>query len=145
MAALRTGLKVNGALVAVTQSSVHIFKPAHSKGAHKSFDNYFCDAAAVVRYQDQGYAIVGVFGDGTARAYTIPSMKEIASSKASDILDVRRFSDAVITPTGNILGFTGPSETAFINVWGKLNFKRTCYVCWPRAVSVIGLHSVIPI
>ena len=106
MAALRTGLKVNGALVAITQSSIHIFKPATSKGAHK------------------GYAIVGLFGDGTARAYTIPSMKEIATSNARDILDVRRFSDAVITPTGNILGFTGPSEMALINVWGKFNFKE---------------------
>lgn len=118
MAALRTGLKVNGALVAITPNSIHIFKPASSKGAHKSFDNYFCDAAGVVRYQDQSYSIVGLFGDGTARAYTIPSMKEIASVKAADILDVRRFSDAVITSTGNVLGFTGPSEMALINVWG---------------------------
>lgn len=118
MAALRTGHKVSGALAAVTQSSVHVFKPASSKGAHKSFDSYFCDAAAVVQYQNQGYAIVGLFGDGTARAYTIPALKEIATIKASDILDVRRLSDAVITPTGNVLGFTGPSEMALINLWG---------------------------
>ena len=118
MAALRTGLKVNGALAAVTQGSIHVFKPASSKGAHKSFDSYFCDAAAVVQYQNQGHAIVGLFGDGTARAYTIPALKEIASIKVGDILDVRRFSDAVITPTGNVLGFTGPSEMALINVWG---------------------------
>ena len=118
MAALRTGLRVNGALVAVTPASIHIFRPATAKGAHKSFDNYFCDAAGVVRYQDQGYAILGLFGDGNARAFAIPSLKEITSIKANDILDVRRFSDAVITPTGNILGFTGPSEMALLNIWG---------------------------
>ncbi|KAF2481501.1 snare-dependent exocytosis protein [Neohortaea acidophila] len=121
MAALRSGHRVNGALVAVTPSSIHIFKPASAKGAHKSFDNYFCDAAAIVRYQDRGHAILGLFGDGTARAYAIPSIKEIASTKINDILDVRRLGDAVITPTGNILGFTSPSELAVLNVWGAGN------------------------
>lgn len=118
MAALRTGNKTNGALIAVTSNSIHIFKPASAKGAHKSFDSFFCDAAGVARYQDQGYAIIGLFGDGTTRAYAIPSIKEIASAKLTDILDVRRFGDAVITPTGHILGFASPSEVALLNVWG---------------------------
>jgi syntaxin-binding protein 5 len=118
MGSLRTGLKVNGALVAVTPTSVHVFRPATSKGAHKSFDSVFCDAAAITRYQDQGYALVGLFGDGTARAYSIPSLREIASTKAGKILDVRRFGDAAITSTGHILGFTGPSELAWISIWG---------------------------
>ena len=118
MAALRTGLKVNGALLAVTPTSIHIFKPATAKGAHKSFDSYFCDAAGVVRYQDQGYALVVLFGDGNARAFSIPALREIGSVKANEILDVRRFSDAVISPTGNIIGFTGPSEMALISVFG---------------------------
>lgn len=118
MAALRTGLKINGAVLAVTPTSIHIFKPATAKGAHKSFDSYFCDAAGIVRYQDQGYAMVGLFGDGNARAFSIPSLREIGSVKANDILNVRRFSDAVISPTGKILGFTGPSEMALINIFG---------------------------
>jgi len=118
MGNLRTGLKVNGALVAVTSSSIHIFRPATNKGAHKSFDSFFCDAASIARYQDQGYAIIGLFGDGNARAYSIPQLREIASTRASDVLDVRRFSDAVITPSGNILGFTGPSEMALLSIWG---------------------------
>lgn len=126
MAALRTGLKINGALVAVTPTSVHIFKPASAKGAHKSFDGYFCDAASIVRYQDQGYALLGLFGDGNARIYTMPSLRELGTLKASSILDVRRFSEAVITPTGHILGFTGPSEVALINVFGTgENFVRS--------------------
>ena len=109
MAALRSGHKVSGALVAVTPTSIHVFRPATAKGAHKSFDNYFCDAAGVVRYQDQGYAVLGLFGGRVnARAFSIPSLRELASLKASDILNVRRFCDAVIAPTGNILGFTGP-------------------------------------
>ncbi|KAK5699787.1 Lethal(2) giant larvae sro7 [Elasticomyces elasticus] len=118
VSSLRTGLRVNGVLLAVTPTSIHIFRPATAKGAHKSFDSFFCDAASVVRYQDQGYALVGLFGDGNARMYSIPALREIASSNISSILDVRRFSDAAITPTGHILGFTGPSELALISVWG---------------------------
>lgn len=118
MAALRTGLKVHGALMAVTSTGIHLFKPATAKGAHKSFDSYFCDAAGVVRYQDQGYALVGLFGDGSARAFSMPGLKEIATVKAGEIMDVRRFGDAIIMPTGHILGFTGPSEMALISVFG---------------------------
>ncbi|KAF2766972.1 hypothetical protein EJ03DRAFT_376561 [Teratosphaeria nubilosa] len=115
---LRSGLRVNGVLVAVTPTSIHVFRPPTSKGAHKSFDSFFCDTASVVRYADQGYAIVGLFGDGNARAYSIPSLKEIATIKVSHILDVRRFGDAVIIPTGHVLGFTGPSEMALLSIFG---------------------------
>lgn len=59
-----------------------------------------------------------LFGDGLARAFSIPSLREIASVKPSEILDVRRFGDAVIAPTGHILGFTGPSELALLSIWG---------------------------
>ncbi|KAL1303233.1 hypothetical protein AAFC00_006648 [Neodothiora populina] len=118
VANLRSGFKVDGAVMAVTPSEVRLFRPATGKGAHKSFDNYFCDAVAVARYQDQGHALVGLFGDGSVRAYSIPALKEIASAKISHILDVRRFPDSVITTNGNILGWTGPSEMALINVWG---------------------------
>lgn len=118
MAALRSGHRVNGALIAVTPTAIHLFKPATAKGAHKSFDSYFCDTAGLVRYQDQGHAILGLFGDGSARAFSIPSLREIASINTSSILDVRRYSSAVIASTGNILGFTGPSEMALLNVFG---------------------------
>ncbi|KAK3055784.1 Lethal(2) giant larvae sro7 [Extremus antarcticus] len=126
MAALGTGHKINGALLAVTPTSIHIFKPASAKGAHKSFDSFFCDSAAVIRYQDQGYALLGLFGDGNARAFSIPNLREIATVKASEVLNVRRFADAVIAPSGHIIGFTGPSELALINVFGTgENFTRS--------------------
>ena len=118
VANLRSGLRVDGAVLTVTHSEVRIFRPATGKGAHKSFDNYFCDAAAVARYQDLGHAFVGLFGDGTARAYSLPALREIATAKVDHMLDVRRFADSVITPQGNVLGWTGPSETALITVWG---------------------------
>ncbi|KAK3066896.1 Lethal(2) giant larvae sro7 [Teratosphaeriaceae sp. CCFEE 6253] len=118
VAGLRTGLRIHGVLLAVTPTGVHLFRPAAAKGAHKSFDSFFCDAAGVVRYLDLGYALVGLFGDGNARAYSIPGLRELATANISNTLDVRRFSDAVITPTGHILGFTGPSEIALLNVWG---------------------------
>ncbi|KAK0871250.1 Lethal(2) giant larvae sro7 [Friedmanniomyces endolithicus] len=79
---------------------------------------FFCDAAGIARYQDQSQALIGLFGDGNARAYSLPPLREIASRNLTNILDVRRQSDAVITPTGHILGFTGPSELALLNIWG---------------------------
>ncbi|KAL8832949.1 MAG: hypothetical protein Q9170_004630 [Blastenia crenularia] len=118
VAGLRDGRKIDGVLLVVTTSSVKMFRPPVAKGAHKTWDEVFCDAAAVVRYQAAGYALLGLFGDGSARTYSIPSLKQIASADVSRILDVRRFAEAIITPTGDIAGWTGPSEMALLNVWG---------------------------
>jgi syntaxin-binding protein 5 len=118
VANLRNGSKVNGVLLAVTASGARLFRPATSKGAHKTFDQFLCDTAAVVRYEDLGYALLGLYGDGCARAYSLPALKEIGSVKVSDVLDIRRFSEATITSTGDILGWKGPAETALINVFG---------------------------
>ncbi|KAL5120360.1 Lethal(2) giant larvae sro7 [Pleosporales sp. CAS-2024a] len=119
VANLRTGSKVNGVLLAVTASGARLFKPATNKGAHKTFDHFLCDAATVVRYEDLGYALLGLYGDGCARAYSLPALKEIGSIKVSDVLDIRRFSEAVITSTGDILGWKGPAEMALVNVFGR--------------------------
>jgi syntaxin-binding protein 5 len=118
VAGLREGRKINGVLVAVTVSGARIFKPATHKGAHKTWDEFLCDSAAVVRYEDFGYALLGLYGDGCARAYSIPALKEIGSVKVDHILDIRRFSEAVITSTGDIFGWKGPAELALINVFG---------------------------
>ncbi|KAH8727170.1 lethal giant larvae like, C-terminal-domain-containing protein [Phaeosphaeriaceae sp. PMI808] len=115
---LRTGSKVNGVLLTITHSGARLFRPASNKGAHKTFDQFLCDAATIVRYRDLGYALLGLYGDGCARAYSIPALKEIGSVKVSDVLDVRRFSEATITSTGDILGWKGPAEMALINVFG---------------------------
>jgi WD40 repeat protein len=118
VATLRNGFKVNGVLLAVAESEVRIFKPASNKGAHKSWDEFACYSAAVTRFEDRGYALVGLFGDGTARAFSIPGLKEVGSAKVSEILDMKRFREAIITESGDIFGWVGPSETALINVWG---------------------------
>jgi syntaxin-binding protein 5 len=118
VANLRTGYKVDGAVLAVTHSEVRVFRPATGKGAHKTFDNYFCDAGAVSRYREKGHCFVGLFGDGTVRAYSLPALREIASVKVDHILDVRRFADSIVTTSGDILGWKGPSEMALITVWG---------------------------
>ncbi|KIW69668.1 hypothetical protein PV04_05532 [Phialophora macrospora] len=118
MGGLQSGRKVDGVLVAVTASSAHIFRPASAKGASKTFDNYLCDSATVARYEDRGYALVGLFGDGAARAFSIPSLKEIANTRVNHLLDTKRFGDAIVTPTGDILGWAGPSELAIVNVFG---------------------------
>lgn len=118
VANLRNGVKTDGVLVAVTTSEARIFRPATAKGAHKTFDSHSCESAGVVRFQDQGYVLCGLFGDGTVRAYTLPALKELNSIKVSHILDTRRFADSIIIPNGDIFGWTGPSEMALINMWG---------------------------
>ncbi|TVY62265.1 Lethal(2) giant larvae protein-like protein SRO77 [Lachnellula suecica] len=119
VAALRTGHQTQGTLVAVSQSEARIFKPATAKGAHKSFDDFFCESASVAEVEtlDRGCALVGVFGDGTTRAYSIPSLKEIGVARL-DMLDKTRLSSSLVTSSGDIFGWTGPSEVAMLNTWG---------------------------
>lgn len=115
---LRNGAKVNGVVVAVTSSDCRIFKPATNKGASKTWGDFLCDSAGFVKTEGRGYSLVGLFGDSNVRAYSIPALKEIGCTNVSNILDVRRFSEAVISPSGDIIGWTGPSEVAIISVWG---------------------------
>ncbi|KAF1946506.1 hypothetical protein EJ02DRAFT_450594 [Clathrospora elynae] len=126
VAGLRNGSRINGVLLAVTASGARLFRPATNKGAHKTFDQFLCDSATMVRYEELGYALLGLYGDGCARAYSLPALKEIGSVKVSDLLDIRRFSEAVITSTGDIFGWKGPAEMVLINVFGTgVQFDRT--------------------
>ncbi|KAK4942485.1 Lethal(2) giant larvae sro7 [Elasticomyces elasticus] len=118
MAGLQSGRRVDGVVLVTTVSSAHIFRPASGKGASKTFDRYFCDSASLACYEERGYALVGLFGDGSARAFSIPALKEIASTRVNHMLDTKRFADAIVTPTGDILAWTGPSELAMVNVFG---------------------------
>ena len=119
VAGLRNGLKVIGVILVVTQSGARIFKPVGAKGASKTWHDMFCDSACVVRYDDRRCGLIGLFGDGSIRSYSIPGLKEIASIQNSNELDTRRYRDAVVTPTGDIFGWTGPSEIAVVNPWGS--------------------------
>lgn len=114
---LRSGHRVNGVVLAVTPSSCRIFKPATSRGAHKNWDDFMCDSAAIVK-TGESLSFVGLFGDGRVRAYSIPALKEISSKDVTNIFDIRKFGDARISPSGDVLGWTGPSELAMLNVWG---------------------------
>lgn len=110
---------MDGTLVACTLGSAHIFKPAQSKGASKTFEGGFCDSAAVAQYESRGYALVALFGDGSVRAFSLPGLKEIAGQRINHVLDTKRFSEAVVTETGDVVGFSGPSEIALLNVFGS--------------------------
>ena len=116
---LRSGFKVNGVVVVVTQTGARVFKPTAAKGASKGWSDYLCDAASIVRYEDRGCALVALFGDGFARTFSLPGLKELTSVKVGNTIDPRRFPDAVISPTGDTFGWTGPSEIAIVNVWGR--------------------------
>lgn len=118
VASLKSGNRTNGVLVVTLKTGIHVFKPATAKGAHRSFEDCFCDSAAVVRFRDRGFAVAGLFGDGNVRAYSLPALKSIAQARINQVLDVKRFGDAIITPAGDVLGWTGPSEIALLNVWG---------------------------
>ncbi|KAK4232008.1 Lethal(2) giant larvae protein SRO7 [Podospora fimiseda] len=118
VAGLREGRQVNGVLVVVTQTEVKIFKPATAKGPSKSFDDQFCDAAQVVELPHLGTAIVCLFGDATTRAYSIPALKEIGRASLS-MLDKTRTMSGVISKTGEIFGWRGPSEISVFPVFGS--------------------------
>lgn len=98
-------------------TEARIFKPATAKGAHKTWDDFLCDAANVTEFEDRGYALVGLFGDGTTRAYSIPALKELGMARLS-MLDKTRSSSTIITTSGDIFGWTGPSEIAMLAAWG---------------------------
>lgn len=115
---LKEGRQVNGVLVAVTQTELRIFKPATAKGASKSFDDQFCDAARVVELPRVGVAVVCVFDDTTTRAYSIPALKEVGRASLT-MLDKTRTISAVISKTGEIFGWRGPSEISVFPVFGS--------------------------
>ncbi|KAK3485197.1 lethal giant larvae like, C-terminal-domain-containing protein [Neurospora hispaniola] len=122
VAGLREGKQVDGVLVAVTQTESKIFRPPHARGASKSFDSgILCDAAAVTpadtSMSSHGYALVAVFNDRTLRSYTLPGLREIAKHPLP-MLDPLRTISTVISKTGDVLGFTGPSEITVLPVWG---------------------------
>ncbi|KAJ5793108.1 uncharacterized protein N7503_009086 [Penicillium pulvis] len=116
---LRNGVKINGVVIAVTVSGCRIFKPPTAKGAHKTWDDYLCDSAQVVKTEGRGYSLVGLFGDGNVRAFSIPALKDIGSKNINQLADMRRLSEACITPTGSVMAWVGPSEVSLFNVWGK--------------------------
>lgn len=105
--------------MAVTSSDCRIFRPATNKGASKTWGDFLCDSAGFVKTEGRGFSLVGLFGDGNVRAFSIPGLKEIGCAAIGNTLDVRRFSEAVISPSGDLIGWTGPSEVAIINVWGS--------------------------
>lgn len=117
-AKLGTGYTVNGVLVATTPSGARIFRPPAAKGAHKAWDDVICRSTAIVEYASHSHALVGVFGDGTVRLYSLPALREIASTKMTDGPDVSRLSEARITRSGEVIVWTGPSELAVFSVRG---------------------------
>ncbi|KAI5462312.1 lethal giant larvae like, C-terminal-domain-containing protein [Mariannaea sp. PMI_226] len=117
VAGLREGQQIDGVLVAVTQTGIRIFRPANSKGASKDYDDIVCESASVAELELQGFAVVGLFGDRTARAFSIPGLKDIGKANLP-MVDMNRRAASTVTPTGDIFAWSGPSELAVIHVWG---------------------------
>ena len=118
---LQRGERINGVLVAVTPSGAHLFRPSQAKGASRNFDGVLCDSASIthsINERPNSTALTGLFGDGKARSYSIPGLKEVGAASIPDIITPKRFADASISHTGDILAWTGPSEIALLNVFG---------------------------
>lgn len=60
---------------------------------------------------------MALFGDKTARAFSIPGLKEIGKAELP-MVDVTRTTNSVVTQTGDVFAWSGPSELAVIHVWG---------------------------
>ncbi|ERF68720.1 hypothetical protein EPUS_07138 [Endocarpon pusillum Z07020] len=106
---LKTGNRINGVLVVTTTTGVQVFKPASARGAHNCHNQL-------------------------QRPRRRPSLKEIGSAKISHVLDVKRFREAIITPTGDILGWTGPSELALSSTSGA---PAKAYLAWISGTQYI--------
>ncbi|KAF1811358.1 hypothetical protein P152DRAFT_489794 [Eremomyces bilateralis CBS 781.70] len=119
VAGLRNGAKTPGVLLVVTQGGARLFRPATSKGASKSWDDFYVYSAAVARWDEGKWALVCLCGDGVARVYSIPALKEVGGVRVGNVLDVKRMGQACVTRTGDVLGWTGPSEMALLTVFGS--------------------------
>lgn len=119
VAGLREGRKVNGVLLVVSEHGARISKPVSTKGAHKSWDGFVVQSAAVSRCDEDGLALVTLSSDGIARVFSIPALKEIGGARLNDQLDPYRANEALITSSGDILAWSGPAETTLLNIWGR--------------------------
>lgn len=113
VAALGQGSAKHGVVIAISHSAIRIFKPAAAKGVSKTFDTVLCRAANYCRLLERGQVIVGVFGDRTAKAFSFPALK-LLGQVSLDGMDPARLDDACVTETGEVIGWTGPSELAVI-------------------------------
>jgi hypothetical protein len=120
VAGLRGGTRVNGTLLVVSRHGAKIFKPPAGKGASRSWDRTACLSAGMALCENTGgYALVILGSEGFASAYSIPALKEIGSVRVGKFIDAQRLQDAVISPSGDIMGWNGPAEASLINVFGK--------------------------
>jgi len=119
VASLRDGGRINGVILAVHTTGARIFKPATAKGASRIWEGAYCDSAGVCRDSDSGaIGLVGLFGDGTFKSFSIPNLKEISSQRMDKVVATRRLSEGVVTPSGDCFVWIGPSELAVVNPWG---------------------------
>jgi syntaxin-binding protein 5 len=122
VAGLRGGTRVNGTLLVATRNGARMFKPpVLGKGTARSWgDRTVCQTAGVAMCEESGgYALVVLGSEGFASAYSIPALKEIGSVRVGKYVDPVRLKDAVVSPSGDIMGWTGPAEASLINVFGK--------------------------
>ena len=119
VASLRTGARIDGAMLVASRSDARIFVPPISKGAHKQWESGLqCTQLAITQVSDQGKSAVGVFSDNSVRAFTLPGLREIRGDRVGGVFDRTRLNDAIVTESGNILGWAGPSELALLSFWG---------------------------
>ena len=86
---LRNGIEVPGAVVAVTESEIRIFKAPAAKGVHKGLaeGGNVCLAAGMVELAEYGVALVCAMKAGVLRVYSIPALKEVTDISVVEAFD----------------------------------------------------------
>lgn len=119
VANLREGIKVPGAILAVTKSEARLFKPPTAKGAHKAWDDYVCLSATVTELDNYGICLSCVMNTGVVKSYSVPGLKEIGEIRLDDYFDRTRLEDTILTDSGYIFGWTAQTECLLLHMWGK--------------------------
>lgn len=119
VANLRDGIKVPGVLLVVTRSETRIFRPPTAKGAHKTWEEYICLAAAVTELETYGICLSCVMNTGVVKNYSIPGLKEISEVSLGVRFDKERLADTIVTTSGYIFGWTAKAECLLLHMWGK--------------------------
>ncbi|KAI5806190.1 lethal giant larvae like, C-terminal-domain-containing protein [Geopyxis carbonaria] len=120
VAGLRNGTKTPGVLLSVTATSLRLFRPATSKGAHKTLpDGTRAVAAAVVTLDDYGTALSLLTATGALTSYTLPGLHLFSTLDLAPSLDLTRAASARLLPSGHLCAWSGEHEFAALYLFGK--------------------------
>lgn len=122
---LAQGIRINGALIAVTTEEIRIVKFPKTKLMSRSLEDKCLSAGLSYLRKGDTLALVVFTQSGFIRVYSIPSLREITHIPVQNMFDVRYAHRSLILLSGDILLGTNRNEAALINIFGKgKSFKQ---------------------